>query len=144
MYAAFLLPLAGAAIAALALNPPGRGAGPVAATVHIADLDDEMGGSGGPREIEGRVGIWVHDAEHRAAGGVIVRAAWSGAVTGTTRCTTDQQGYCQMLSKPLVNEQGIYLVMTVRGYDNPEFDFDKNANHEPDGDSDGTRIRIQR
>ena len=112
--------------------------------IHIADLDDEMGGSGGGAGIEGRVGIWVEDAANRPLANVIVRASWSGAVIGTTRCTTDNQGYCQMVSKTLRNEQGIYLVMTVRGYDNPEYKFDKKANRERDGDSDGTTIRIQR
>lgn len=144
MHGFLQLPIAVLLAAQAGSVPAGPGHGAAAATVHIADLDDEMGGSGGGREIQGRVGIWVHDADHRPATGVIVRAAWSGAVTGTTRCTTTEQGYCEMLSKSLVNEQGIYLVMTVRGYDNPDLDFDKKLNHDPDGDSNGTTIRIQR
>ncbi len=49
-----------------------------------------------------------------------------------------------MESRPFDNEQGITLTMTVKGYDNPEFLFDKKQNHENDRDSDGTSIRIQR
>ncbi len=113
-------------------------------TPHIADLDDEMGGSGSGGKIQGQVGVWVHDEKHRPAPNVIVRAAWSGAIIGTSRCTTDEQGYCKMESRPFDNEQGITLTMTVKGYDNPEFLFDKKQNHENDGDSDGTTIRIQR
>ena len=111
--------------------------------VHIADLDDEMP-MGGGRRIQAQVGIWVHDAEHRPAYNIIVRATWSGAVTGTTRCTTDQQGYCQMASRQLDNEQGIMITMMVKGFDNPGLELDTKLNHEPDGDSDGTKIRIQR
>jgi hypothetical protein len=112
--------------------------------VHIADLDDEIAASPGQRRMQPAVGIWVHDAEHRPAYNIIVRASWSGGVTGTTRCTTDQQGYCQMLGREIDNEQGIMITMTVRAFDNPGLEFDKKLNHEPDGDSDGTKIRIQR
>jgi hypothetical protein len=90
------------------------------------------------------VGIWVHDAEHRPAYNIIVRASWSGAVTGTTRCTTDSQGYCQMQSREIDNEQGIMITMTVKAFDNPGLELDTKLNHDPDGDADGTKIRIQR
>ncbi|MEZ4457136.1 MAG: hypothetical protein R2882_11395 [Gemmatimonadales bacterium] len=138
------IPLVALLAAAGLAQPSPAGNGQQKQVMHIADLDDEMGGSGGGVKIQGKVGIWVHDSAHRPAANVIVRASWSGAVIGTTRCTTDEQGYCQMLSREFTNEQGITLSMSVRGYDNPEYDFDKKANHENDGDSDGTTIRIQR
>lgn len=111
--------------------------------VHIADLDDETPPGGG-RRIQALVGIWVHDAEHRPAYNVVVRGSWSGAITGTTRCTTDQLGYCQMASRQMDNEQGIMITMTVKAFDTPGLELDTKLNHEPDGDSDGTKIRIQR
>lgn len=112
--------------------------------LHIADLDDELSGSGGGGRIAGLVGVWVHDAGHRPAAHVSVKAAWSGAVAGTTRCTTDEQGYCQMASRPFDNAQGITMTMTIKGFDSPEYTLDKAQSHDNDRDSDGTTIRIQR
>jgi hypothetical protein len=114
------------------------------ATLHIADLDDETDPGFSTRRIEAHVGIWVHDSAHHAVPYVSVRASWSGGATGTTRCTTNDLGYCQMASRTIDNQQGIMLTMTVRAFDNPEYEFDKKLNHEPDGDSNGTVIRIQR
>ncbi len=116
-----------------------------AIAVHIGDLDDQTDPSTGGGTITPTVGVWVHGPDHRGVYHARVQALWSGGVSGTARCETDHDGFCTLQTrKAYPNEQGLQMVLRIRTVEGEDMEYDKSANHDPDGDSDGTVIRITR
>jgi hypothetical protein len=83
--------------------------------------------------------VTVHDETHSLVANATVNGTWSGAYTGTGSCTTDASGTCSITSG---NASGTSTTFEVVGINHNSFTYDPGANHDPDGDSDGTSIAV--
>jgi hypothetical protein len=111
-----------------------------ASTIHVGDLDNSL-----PSVIEGSwratVTITVHDANHCPAQGAAVIGSWSDGYTGGAACMTDANGQCSASSGDIANKQS-NLMLTVNNVTKPGTTYEPSANHDPDGESNGTSITV--
>lgn len=107
---------------------------PPPARVHVGDLDADV--TVRPSNWVVRVTITVHDQFEQPVAGVLVRGSWSYSGTSDL-CTTGTDGTCEIRHKPM-RASVPSTTMTVRLEGPPP--YDGALNHDPDGDSDGTRI----
>ena len=104
-------------------------------TVHVGDLD------GAPKGPKVDVRVYVHDLSHNPVVGASVSVVWSGAYSGSASCaSTDVAGMCRFRTGGL--PPGGTVTLTVTGATYSGASYDPALNHDPDGDSDGTSIRI--
>ena len=112
--------------------------------IHIGDLDGTASRNGGTWSA--RVEITVHDADHNPLNGATVVGHWSIIGLNSDTCTTGElggNGTCVMLFPSLkrsvtaVNLTVVSVTMAGRTYD-------RTLNHDPDGDSNGTTIKVIR
>jgi hypothetical protein len=110
------------------------------ATMHVGDLD----GSSGPvgkKGWEATVEIEVHDASHSLVANATVDGTWSGGAKGSDSCTTNASGRCSIASGKIPDSKPS-TTFTVDDVTHATLTYDPGANHDPDGDSDGTSITI--
>jgi len=111
-------------------------------SMHVGDLD---GSSTSINKARWRasVSILVHDAGENPLAGVTVSGSWSGGTSGTSSCVTDASGSCTVdsatISVKSSDETFSVDSLTASGYT-----YDSTANHDPDGDSNGTSITVAR
>ncbi len=107
-------------------------------TMHVGDLDAR-------KEIKGKSGRWeafvtvtVHDANEAAVSGVTVHATWEGATTATVSASTASDGTVTFSTGTLSGGDSVtFTVTNLVG----TLTYDA-ANHDPDGDSNGTSITV--
>jgi PKD repeat protein len=110
--------------------------------VHIGDLDGSS--ISAPRNRwSATVIITVHDASETPVAGVTVSGSWSAGVSGSGSCTTDSNGQCS-ITKNNVKGKTSNVTFTVNSASINGYIYDDGANHESDGDSDGTSITISK
>jgi hypothetical protein len=115
-------------------------AGTLAASpAHIGDLDGTRSVS--KKVWSAKVTIAVHDASHKPVAGAVVSGAWSPG--GNASCTTGTKGTCTASASGLSLE-ATQVTFTVGGVAKPGWMYVSAGNHDPDGSSDGTVIRILR
>jgi len=108
-----------------------------AVQLHVGDLD-------GTRSIQtsswtAKATIRVHDGAEASTGGVTVTGTWS--VGGSGSCKTSSGGTCT-ISKSGIAKTSLSATFTVTGLTLTSGVYVPTANHDPEGDSDGTRIVI--
>jgi hypothetical protein len=88
-----------------------------------------------------RATIRVHNGDHGLLPGVVVRGRFgpNGAVL---TCTTAPGGACT-LRRDLKRSRA-RIVFVVLGLSKTSYVYAASSNHDPDGDSDGTRITVTR
>lgn len=119
--------------AALAGSQPPPGPG-----IHLGDLDGSSAKSG--PNWTATVAVKVHDENEVPVAAVTVTGSWSIVVAGSeTSCTTDGAGACTMTTGSIRNRDGSTVTLTASVSDP---DYQPAANHDPDGDSDGTSITV--
>jgi PKD repeat protein len=106
--------------------------------MHIGDLDAMTTGEKNSRSA--LVRIAVHTSKHTPLGTALVSASWSDGTPAS--CITDLSGYCTIgrqysTSKPIVS-------LSVIGVSKESYVYVPAANHDPNGDSNGTTIAISR
>ena len=107
--------------------------------VHVGDLDGTSTPSGSRRWIAS-VTIMVHGANELPVAGANVSGDWSrGSASGS--CTTGADGTCTV-STGTMSRWRRSIAYTVEDITGSTYDPD--ANHDPDGDSDGTTITFSR
>jgi hypothetical protein len=111
---------------------------PVPGPMHSGDLDGNPVGSG---PWNARVVVTVHTASHAPLSGVFVAFKYSGAVKGETGCVTNSAGVCYVLSKQVKNG-GASVTFQIFNMTRGGFTYVPSANHDPDGDSNGTTIVV--
>ncbi len=105
-------------------------------TMHIGDLD---GGSRNARtRWFGGTFVTAHDQNHAPLAGVAIMFDFPGP--GSHTCTTDATGKCGVLT--LAADSVPSLTFTVTGAVKSGYTYDAGANHDPDGDSNGTSITV--
>jgi PKD repeat protein len=108
-------------------------------TMHVGDLD---GSSAIVRnKWNAAVMVTVHDADEGPVANATVSGAWSGGVVGTGTCSTDGSGQCQVVRTGISNKLAS-VIFTVENVTHSSLAYDPAANHDPDGDSDGTAITV--
>ncbi len=85
--------------------------------------------------------IRIHNAAHANVGNVTVTGSWSAGTSGTVSCKTSSAGVCTV-SKTGIPKATTSVQFQVTGTALPASAYDPAANHEPDGDSDGTAIVV--
>lgn len=113
----------------------------IAPTLHVGDLDATTTLSSS--RWSATVTITVHDGNHLPVAGVVVSGAWSGSATGTANCTTGANGTCS-LTKSNIKTNIASVTFTVSDLSETDYQYQANDNHDPDTDSDGTVITINR
>lgn len=112
-----------------------------APTLHIGDLD------GASASVKGgwtaTVTITVHAADESLVSGATITGAWSGGYSGTSSCTTDGWGLCQVATGKISNKNGSvdFAVLDVSG---AGYAYQPSLNHDPDGDSGGSAITVNK
>jgi serine protease len=107
-------------------------------TVHVGDLD---GAISGKKSWNAKVTVYVHDGSHKLVAGAAVLGGWSGDATGTSSCVTDRKGKC-VLTSPRLAPSSTSVTLTVTAIALANYAYEPAANHDPDGDSNGTTIIV--
>ncbi|NIP60012.1 MAG: hypothetical protein GWM92_16960, partial [Gemmatimonadetes bacterium] len=93
------------------------------------------------------VEITIHDGDHNPVDDVYVAGEWSpGSFLVSDECTTGELGgigSCIMLY-PSIRKRVKSVSFTVTTVSKSGEVYDANANHDPDGDSDGTTITVNK
>lgn len=116
-----------------------------AAGLHIGDLDGMTIGGGGST-WSATVEVTVHDANHNVINGATVVGAWTPTGLNSNTCTTGElggTGTCIMLY-PSIKRNRRFVTFTVSSVTKAGLTYVSSANHDPDGSSDGTTIRVNR
>jgi hypothetical protein len=106
---------------------------------HIGDLDASARRKGKNWKVT--VTISVHDTGETSLVGASVSGTWSAGVTGPETCFTDDSGVCSFTSSNIKGDVGS-ATFTVSDVSYPSGLYDPGANHDQDGDSDGTSITV--
>ena len=120
---------------------PTRTATPASNTMHIGDLDGLSTAQG--TKWTATVTITVHDANHNPVANATVTGKWSNGATGTVSCTTNSNGQCTV-SKTGIRKGKSSVTFTVNNVTRATFTYVSANNHDPDGDSNGTRIIVHK
>ena len=108
-------------------------------TVHVADLDATTVKL--PGEWQANATIRVHGSSHAGVAGATVSGTWSTGQVAT--CTTTATGACTFATELLVRKLRSVTV-TVTSVTLTGAAYDAASNHDPDGDSTGTSIEVER
>ena len=100
--------------------------------VHVGDLDS--------KKVGRSAGLWkvtlkVHDENDKPVPGVVVHGDWSEGLNDSSYCTTNSKGKCRVFQYTTGEE----LTFTVTNI-SADVQYLADANHDKDGDSDGTSI----
>jgi hypothetical protein len=107
--------------------------------MHVGDLD---GSSTRVRSKWTAAAIvTVHDDRHQPVTGAMASGTWSGGIAGTSGCTTDGSGECQVLTEDIHSKVSSVL-FTIDSVSHTSLTYHSSDNHDPDGDSNGTEIVI--
>jgi len=112
--------------------------------IHIGNLDATTSRNGS--NWSATVEITVHDADHNPLNGATVVGHWSVLGLNSDTCTTGElggNGTCIMLF-PSLKRNVLSVNLTVVSVTMPDRTYDRTLNHDPDGDSNGTTIRVNR
>jgi hypothetical protein len=112
--------------------------------MHIGDLDAIT--SRGANSWSATVEIAAHDANHNPLNGVTVVGRWSRTGLNANTCTTGDlggNGTCIVLFPSIPLSAG-QIRFTVNSVTKPGSQYQQGANHDVDGNSNGTVITVQR
>ena len=112
------------------------------ANIHISDLDG-IGVKKSRRKWFANVTINVLDNNGNAIANATVNGNWSGGTSASASCTTDALGQCVVVTD-LISKKKKSVTFTVTDIMHSSFVYDASANSDPEGDSDGTRIRVNK
>ncbi len=115
-----------------------------ASGIHIGDLDAFPSSSG--KTWSATVEITVHDASHTPLNGVVVTGNWSRSGLNANTCTTGGlggNGSCIVLF-PALRKRIRSVTFTVTSAAKAGETYDSSANHDVDGSSDGTWLRVNK
>ena len=111
----------------------------VASTVHVGDLDRSSANNGSTWTA--LVTITVHNGSHGLVTGATVSGTWSNGASGSSSCTTASNGKCTV-NKAGIPKRTASVSFTVGNVTHSSLSYASTANHDPDGDSNGTSISV--
>jgi hypothetical protein len=107
--------------------------------IHVGDLDGSSSAGRGNR-WNATVTVTVHGADEEPVSGANVSGSWSGGTSGSGSCSTDGSGRCTITRNNIRNAASV--TFGVDGVTATGAGYDADANHDPDGDSDGTTVVV--
>ena len=110
-------------------------------SMHVGDLDGSSTVKG--KNWTARVTIRVENVAHGALASANVTGTWSNGATGSATCRTSNVGICTV-SKSSISTGIASVTFTITGVTLSGRVYDAAANHDPDGDSTGTVIVVNR
>jgi hypothetical protein len=113
---------------------------PPAAMFHVADLDRSS--TAGGNAWTARATVRVHDDGEVFASGATVSGTWSVGAGGISVCTTNLSGQCTLTTR--VGNNNLSTTFTVLHISRTSATYNAAANHDPDGDSNGTSITVNK
>ena len=114
---------------------------------HVGNLDG-FANSGVPGDTtwSATVRITAHDAKHNPLNGVTVNGTWNGSGPDATCVTSDDggggTGTCTVVLSSIPNATQ-YASFAVSGMSLPGGSYNKWANHDPDGSSNGFSVDVK-
>jgi hypothetical protein len=92
------------------------------------------------------VTITIDDSAHAPVAGATINGVWSGGDANGRQlvCVTDTTGRCTLQSGRLSRATDANVTFIVTNVTHPTLEYLPGSNHDPDGDSDGTSITINR
>lgn len=112
-----------------------------AATAHIGDLDGTAMDNGSRWKVS--IAIVVHDDDDAPVSGATVSGSWIEGASGAAGCTTDASGACTVTSGNVKKNEGT-ITFVVTDVSHASLAYSSADNHDPDGDSDGTTISVNK
>jgi len=114
---------------------------PVAA-IHVGDLDGSTATV--RKNWNATITITVHNEGHNPVAGITVTGNWSGGTNGTSSCFTNASGQCSVTSSNM-NSKKTSVTFTITDLSGGSgYSYSAGDNHDPDGDSNGTRIIVSK
>lgn len=116
---------------------------PPAAVMHVGDLDATRTKSG--NGWKSTLTVKIESATHAAlpSASVSLRVTGSAGYSATGSCTTGTAGTCS-LSTGRVSGSNTTITWTVTGVTRSGYTYDSAANHDPESDSNGTSITVNK
>lgn len=108
-------------------------------TLHVGDLDANTMIDRNKWIAE--VTVSIHDAQHNPVPAATVNGNWIGGVIGLDVCTTNSAGQCTFIMDK-IRKNIASAIFTVTDVADGTLIYQAMGNHDPDGDSDGTRITV--
>jgi hypothetical protein len=109
--------------------------------MHAGDLDGSSANNGSTWTA--RVIVTAHDSNHGPLAGVSVSGSWSDGIAMSCSALTDAAGQCAVTRSGIPKRTGS-LSYTVDTMSAGGQTYESGDNHDPDGDSDGTSIRVSK
>jgi hypothetical protein len=112
---------------------------PPGATMHVGDLDGSSTPNG--NRWNASVLITVHNSSEGPVAGANVSGSWSNGTSGSAACVTNASGQCTVTKMDLRSNVSsvTFMVNNVTLTGNT---YNAGANHDPDGDSNGSTINV--
>jgi hypothetical protein len=110
-------------------------------SIHVGDLDGASASAGA--KWTATVTVMLHDEIEAPVASATISGAWSGGYSGSGECTTGADGLCSISTGDMTKRSGT-VTFTVTGVAGDSVLYDAGTNHDPDGDSDGTSITIDK
>ncbi len=114
---------------------------PPANPLHCGDLDGTSANSG--KNWKASVVVTVHNGNHALVQGATVSIQWGGGAGGAASATTDADGRCTFVSGDL-SKQSSTATFTITSVSRATLTYSAAANHDSDGDSNGTTITVNK
>jgi len=108
-------------------------------SIHIGDLDGNA--LSGGNVWQAQVYILVHDQNDFPVANAVVSIQWEGGYIGSGSCTTNFNGLCVVVSD-VVHKNVSSITMRVNAVSHTSLSYNSTANHDGDGDSNGTTIVV--
>jgi hypothetical protein len=112
---------------------------PAAPAIHVGDLDGSR--STTKKSWTAKVTVAVHDASHAVVSGATVSFTWGSGGSGS--CTTGSRGTCT-LSASGIPTTTASVTFSVVGVTKSGSSYQASANHDAEGDSNGTVITVNK
>lgn len=114
---------------------------PPADPLHCGDLDGSSATSG--KYWKATVTVTILDGNEDPVQGATVFIQWSGGISGSPSAVTDATGRCTFVSGN-IGKQSPSATLTITNATHATLTYAADANHDPDGDSNGTSITVNK
>jgi len=111
--------------------------------MHVGDLDRSTTTTKSAWKAAVTVTVHTADTPHTPVANATVSATWTGGYAGGTSCVTNASGQCSM-SSGNINNRKLTATMTVTAVSHASYSYQSSANHDPDGDSNGTTVVVNK
>ncbi|HKI54460.1 MAG TPA: hypothetical protein VJ987_10080, partial [Anaerolineales bacterium] len=109
---------------------------------HVGDLDGSTSSAKGGK-WNATITITVGDSNHSPIANATVSGVWSGGASGSDSCVTDANGQCAITTNN-ISRNSSSATFTVTDVTQVSYAYSSADNHDPDGDSNGTVITVNK